>query len=211
MVFKPEIHHRQSMRLTDYDYSLPGAYFITICTKNKENLFGIVENNEIKLNEYGNIVKKCWYDLSGYYDKVMFDEYVVMPNHFHGIMIITENVDENDTIGAINNIDVVTNLDVNNNVGAIHESPLQENEPSKHNKMDINQRRNMLLSKIIGKFKMLSAKQINICRGVSSIPVWQRNYYDRIIRNDDELNKIREYIRYNPLNWENDEDYSLPV
>ncbi|MCX7984388.1 MAG: hypothetical protein N3A63_05755, partial [Bacteroidetes bacterium] len=105
---------------------------------------------------------------------VTLDEFVIMPNHIHGVIIINEN-------------DIV---------GAIHELPLQ----------DIKQRRLMTLPKIIGRFKMNVGKHINQLRNTPGIPVWQRNYYEHIIRNEKELNTIREYIINNPLQWEIDSE-----
>mgnify|MGYP000864351402 FL=1 len=168
-------YNRRSIRLKNYDYSSPGAYFITIVTNNRQYLFGEIVNNEMILNEYGEIANKYWYEIPKHYTNTQLDEYVIMPNHIHGIIFI---------------------------VGAIHELPLQQNEFPQ-----LIQRRKMLLPKIIGRFKMNAAKQINQIRQNHGIPVWQRNYYEHIIRNDNELNKIREYIINNPLTWQTDENY----
>jgi len=168
-------YNRCSIRLKNYDYSSPGTYFITICTYNRQCLFGEIVNGEIRLNEYGEIANKYWYEIPKHYTNTQLDEYVIMPNHIHGIIFI---------------------------VGAIHELPLQQNEFPQ-----LIQRRKMLLPKIIGRFKMNAAKQINQIRQNHGIPVWQRNYYEHIIRNDNELNKIREYIINNPLTWQTDENY----
>jgi REP element-mobilizing transposase RayT len=168
-------YNRRSIRLKNYDYSSPGAYFITIVTNNRQYLFGEIVNNEMILNEYGEIANKYWYEIPKHYTNTQLDEYVIMPNHIHGIIFI---------------------------VGAIHELPLQQNEFPQ-----LIQRRKMLLPKIIGRFKMNAAKQINQIRQTPGIPVWQRNYYEHIIRNDNELNKIREYIINNPLTWQTDENY----
>jgi len=170
----PNYHHH-SIWLPGHDYSSPGAYFITIVTNNRQYLFGEIVNNEMILNEYGEIANKYWYEIPKHYTNTQLDEYVIMPNHIHGIIFI---------------------------VGAIHELPLQQNEFSQ-----LIQRRKMLLPKIIGRFKMNAAKQINQIRQTPGIPVWQRNYYEHIIRNDNELNKIREYIINNPLTWQTDENY----
>jgi REP element-mobilizing transposase RayT len=166
MKYLPDKHHRRSIRLQGYDYSQNGAYFVTLCTQNRECLFGEIVNEEMILNEYGKIVEQCWNDLPNHYDNIIFDEYVIMPNHFHGIIFI---------------------------VGAIHELPLHE--------LPVQQRRKMLLPKIIGRFKMNSAKQINQIRNTSGIPVWQRNYYEHIIRNEKSLENIRNYIINNPSKW----------
>ena len=179
MKYNPDIHHRHSIRLQGYDYSQNSAYFVTLCTQNRECLFGEIVNGEMILNEYGKNVEQCWFNLPNHYHNIALDAYVIMPNHFHGIIFITDTVD---------------------NVGAIHELPLHELPLQQ-------QRRKMLLPKIIGRFKMNSAKQINQIRNASGVPVWQRNYYENIIRNEKSLENIRNYIINNPSEWYYD-DYN---
>jgi len=159
----PQKHHRRSIRLKGYDYSQAGAYFVSICTHNRE----LWLENVI----YRQIIQRIWNELTNRYPQVRLDEFVIMPNHVHGIIWII--------------------------VGAIHESPLQKVQKQKPRS---------LLSKIIGHFKMNTAKQINILRATPGIPLWQRNYYEHIIRTEDELNCLREYIRNNPLRWELDRE-----
>nr|VFK66652.1 MAG: Transposase IS200 like [Candidatus Kentron sp. UNK]VFK72142.1 MAG: Transposase IS200 like [Candidatus Kentron sp. UNK] len=106
-----------------------------------------------------------------------------MPNHFHGILTIT---------GPI--------------VGAIHESPLRQPQSPRH--MTMAQRRNMTLSKLIGRFKMLSSKRINQSRNTPGARLWQRNYWEHIVRDESELQRLREYIQNNPIRWETDTLYS---
>ncbi|MDD3806815.1 MAG: hypothetical protein PHE86_02090 [Candidatus Marinimicrobia bacterium] len=179
MKYNPEEHHRQSIRLKDYDYSQPGAYFVTICTQNQECLFGKIVDGKMVLNECGKITKQCWLDIPNHYSNAELDEFVIMPNHIHGIIII---------VGGIN-------------VGAIHESPQHESPLPPHSTIT---RRKMLLPKIIGFYKMNSAKQINQIRHMPGTPVWQRNYYEHIIRNENEneLNRVHKYIINNPLQWQ---------
>jgi REP element-mobilizing transposase RayT len=172
----PIIKKRKPLRLKEYDYLLDGSYFVTICTKGRENLFGIIIDSTMSENEFGVIVRSCWNDLPGHYKNISLDEFVVMPNHVHGIIII------------------------DNPVGVIHESPLQMNKLA---------RRQMLLPKIVGRFKQNTAKQINIMRGTYGETVWQRNYYEHIIRNERSLYKIREYIRTNPVRWTWDKENTL--
>jgi REP element-mobilizing transposase RayT len=171
MKYNPEKHHRRSIRLQGYDYSQPGAYFITICTKDRKYLFGNIIDGKMVLNEYGKIAQQCWLDIPLHYQNVELNEFVVMPNHVHGIIIININ----DTVGTIHEL-------------PLHELPLHELPLQKQ------QRRLMTLPKIIGRFKMNSAKQINQLRQTPGIPLWQRNYYEHIIRNKHELNRIKEYI-----------------
>ena len=184
MKYNPQIHHRRSIRLQDYDYSSKGAYFVTMCARHRECLFGEIQNERMILNEYGKIVEQCWLDLPNHYHNIVLDAYIVMPNHFHGIIFITDNVD---------------------NVRAIHELPqheLPQHElPLQSSQQSSQQRRKMLLPKIIGRFKMNAAKQINQIRNTPGIPVWQRNYYEHIIRNEESLNNIRNYIVNNPSKW----------
>ena len=166
--------NRRSIRLQGYDYSQAGAYFVTICTQNRECLFGEIMNGEMRLNDAGRIVVDEWLQTAKIRAEIELDEWVVMPNHFHGILVLSADV------------------------GAIHESPLQ---------MTVTQRRNMVLPNIIGRFKMLSAKRINALRHTAGAKLWQRNYWEHIVRNEPELNRIREYIHNNPAQWKSDQLY----
>lgn len=186
--FDPKRHHRRSIRLQNYDYSQSGFYFITICTEDRACILGEIIQGEMVLNELGAIVQKAW-DTPSNYPNVEMDAFVVMPNHVHGIVWIQES------IGAIHH-----------SVGAIHESPLTE--PPEHNPYR-NERRKMLLSKIVGKFKMVSAKQINIARNSEGIRVWQRNYYEHIIRDEKSYLRILDYIQTNPAKWSCDKFHQL--
>ncbi len=171
MVYYSAQYHRQSLRLKNYDYSSQGAYFLTICTHRREIMFDMPSVSQM--------VVQTWNHLSDRFLDVGLDEFVVMPNHVHGIIWIERHGE------------------INRNVGAIHELPLQAT---------ILSRRSMLLPKVIGYFKMNTAKRINEYLKKSGNPVWQRNYYERIIRTQRELENIRQYIRDNPKNWEKDPD-----
>jgi len=162
--------HRHSIRLKDFNYSSAAAYFITACSYHREILFNSSEVKEI--------IQTVWNQLPLRFLNIRLDEFVIMPNHVHGIIWIEEEPSVQ-------------------NVGAIHELPLRV------------VRRRMLLPKIIGYFKMNTAKEINHHLSRSGIPVWQRNYYERIIRSDNELNRVRQYILDNPKNWENDPENVL--
>ncbi|MCX6146828.1 MAG: hypothetical protein NTW25_06195 [Candidatus Kapabacteria bacterium] len=125
MEYNPEIHKRSTIRLKEYDYSQAGFYFITICTKDRENIFGAIENNEMLLNEFGIVINQIINELSNRFKNIIIDKYVIMPNHVHLIIQISK--------------------EDNTNVGAIHELPLQEYKL---------QRRKMLIPKIVGYLKM---------------------------------------------------------
>jgi len=178
-MYNADIHHRRSIRLRDYDYSRAGAYFVTVCTWQKECIFGEVVNGVMMPNEYGRVVSSHWNEIPRHYDVAGCDQFVVMPNHFHGIVMIDDG-----------------------NVGAIHELPL-------HNLSGIENRivrRRMSLPRIVGRFKMNVSKQINTTRNTPGRPLWQRNYFEHIIRSEDELRRIRQYIAENPFRWAEDGD-----
>ena len=168
---QPLKNRRKTLRLSDYDYSQHGAYFVTAVTRGRQLLF-----EDMSLKE---CVHQTWEAIRTRFTQVILDTFVVMPNHIHAIVII------------------------GNTVGAIHELPLRpllSDTPLTNQ----TQRRQMILPKIIGYFKMNSARRINVLRNISGTPVWQRNYYEHVIRNEVELARVREYIQNNPLQWELD-------
>ena len=185
MKYDSAIHHRRSIRWQGYDYSLGGAYFLTFCTHEREAFLGEVVDGEVHLSPLGENVLEIWLALPGHFANVELGEFAIMPNHVHGIVFVTESV------GAVHE----PPLHSADTVGAIHELPLRQ------------QRRQMLIPKIIGYFKMNSAKQINVVRDTPGTPVWQRDYYDRVIRNESEYDAIRQYIADNAHNWEQDKEY----
>ena len=192
MQYNPDRHHRRSIRLRNRDYSRAGAYFITLCVENREHLFGDVVDGEMRLNEPGKWADECISVLPQRFPDLFVDTHVIMPNHVHMVAVIRDDP----VVGTA--------------VGAIHELPLRElpvrySPPLESPLIDPEirrlTRRAMLIPKMIGYYRMNVAKQINQMRGTPGVPVWQRNYYERIIRNDDELNRVREYIRDNPRKW----------
>ncbi|MFN6224118.1 MAG: transposase [Dolichospermum sp.] len=193
MTYNPDIHKRQSIRLKGYDYSQSGLYFITICCYQRECLFGNIMNSQIILNNFGQLIKEEWLKSAEIRKEIEFDDFVIMPNHFHGIVIINQEI----------NSDFMKN-DVDfqdNNVGAHGRSPLQQIQSSRP-KISMKPKS---ISSLIAGFKSATTKKINIIRNTPQNPVWQRNYYDHIIRNDESLARIREYVQNNPLSWENDQ------
>ena len=179
----PSRPSRHSLRLPDYDYSQPGTYFVTLVTYQREPLFGEIKAGEMIQNDAGRIVWDIWRSLPNHFPNVGLEEAVVMPNHFHEIVAIVE------AAAAVP-------------VRAIHELPLQVPE-AEANRLG---RRRMLLPMMIGYFKMNSAKRINILLGSSGVPVWQRNYYERIVRDNKAYESIRHYIQTNPANWGADKE-----
>jgi putative transposase len=178
MNYNPEIHRRRSIRLKDYDYSGSGAYFVTICAYDRECIFGEVIDGRMMLNEAGKAVQDAWSGLSDRFQEIELDAAVIMPNHFHGIIFLAG------ALLAASDSNDHANLNGKNRKGAASSAPT--------------------LGNVFRVFKSLSARNINRILLRSARPVWQRNYYDHIIRSEDEMNKIREYIQTNPSMWPED-------
>lgn len=204
--YDPQKHHRRSIRLKGWDYRRPGWYFVTMVVQNRECLFGHVENKKMVLNDFGKIVDYHWRKLPKHFNHVEMDEYRVMPNHFHGIVHIVRWPDGGDGL-----------------VGAMH-FPDQSNEnqnffelmDSSENLQDSVENASSLrgphgtlpgsLSAIIQNFLSVTTRKINRIRRTPGAKLWQRNYWEHIIRDENELNRIRWYIKNNPLKW-NDDNY----
>lgn len=184
---------RKPNRLPCYDYSLPGWYFITICTKDKQEWFGKVIRNKMLLNKYGKIAKQCWQEIPNYFDNIIIDVYQIMPNHIHGIIIIL--MPDKSLPPFFNYDDYVID---NRYVGTSRDLSLPTGINNNHG----NFRNTMLISRITGIFKMQTSKRIHKLGGNDF--VWQRSFYDEIIRNERSLYNIRNYIINNPINWDND-------
>ncbi|HEX2770777.1 MAG TPA: transposase [Geobacteraceae bacterium] len=181
MKFNPDIHHRRSIRLMEYDYTGGGAYYVTVCAHGRECLFGDVVDEVMRLNEFGEFVRECWNRIPEHFTDVILDEYVLMPNHFHGIVIIQQHRRGDACVAHGSN--------GNDDERARHASPLRSG-PSPTS-----------LGAIVGSFKSAVTKLINQICDNPGCPVWQRNYFERVIRNDRELAAIREYIINNPQQW----------
>lgn len=190
-----------SLRLLSFDYSQPGFYFITICAKNRAHIFGNVQNGIMKLNPLGNIANEYWGHIEQRFSPCQLHEFVVMPNHIHGIIEIISNPKP---VGMIHESSQIENdLSNSESVGTIHELSLPSIDNS-NNESIRKKRRKMMIPMIIGWYKMNVSKQINIIRQTPGQPIWQRNYYEHIIRDQQSLDSISEYIRLNPQKWKRD-------
>ena len=192
MINTPPSHHRRSIRLKGYDYTSEGGYFITLVTHERQNLFGVVENDEMHLNPLGGIARDEWFRTAQLrsYVELFDDEFIVMPNHIHGIIWITGFV------GAYCNTPLPNNTPPPNNT-PLPDKPL-ESMPFRSPGIGI--------GAIIRGYKSAVTKRINLLSHTPSTPVWQRNYYEHIITTDREYEAIAEYIYFNPLNWGADEE-----
>jgi putative transposase len=155
-------NRRKDLRLRHYDYTQAGAYFITLCVCHRACLLGVVRDDSVHLSASGDMVAEVWADLPNYYANLALDAFVIMPNHIHGIIFLS-------------------------NAGAGFK-PAQTGT-------------NHALPEIVRGFKTFSAKRINVLRQMSGTPVWQRNYFEHVIRNETELLQVRQYIENNPAQW----------
>jgi REP element-mobilizing transposase RayT len=201
MKFDPEKHHRRSIRLKDYDYSQEGAYFITVCAHNREIIF--------EDERYRKIVEECWFDLPRHYPHVELDEFVVMPNHVHGIVILVgagfkPALSHTTTVSRPRHI-----FDAGLPAGSGKPAPKMPQpraglKPAPTIPDVTGNDRRHALSEIVRAFKTFSTRKINALRRTPGEAVWQRNYWEHIIRSEEKMNKIREYILANPAQWEAD-------
>ena len=173
----------ESTRLRGFDYSGDGYYFVTICLKYREYLFGQIINGKMYMNEYGLMVQQCWDDLPNHYPNLRLDEFVVMPNHVHGIMII-------DNVGVVE----TGFKPVSTGGDGIVETGLKP----------VSTMRNHGLFEFVRALKTFSSRKINEVRGTVGHPIWQTRFWDRIIRDEQALHQIRIYIRNNPQAWKHD-------
>jgi REP element-mobilizing transposase RayT len=158
------MNNRKPTRLHEYDYSQNGYYFVTICTKDRCEWFGKIENDVVELNEYGAIARKAWLEMPGHFKNIELDEFVIMPNHVQGIIVI---------------------------VGNRHACSLQI------------KRQYQTLSVVIGSYKSAVTRDIHQIKNGKNFH-WQKSFFDRVIRNENELAFIREYIVNNPKKWDLD-------
>jgi len=180
---------RKNNRIKNYDYSQNGYYFVTICIKNKYNFFGKIKNNKMFLNKYGKIIEKQWLWLEQHYKYVKLDEYIIMPDHFHGILIIdkTRVFCRDRSRVFCRDRSRVFCRDRSRVFCRDRSRPVSTKSQQKIKP----------LSELIGAFKMTSSKIIHQ-NGLKQF-FWQRSFYDHIIYDENSLTNIRKYIKNNPI------------
>jgi REP element-mobilizing transposase RayT len=207
--YNSAIHRRQSTRLRHYDYAASGYYFVTICTHQRQHLFGDIQGDGMVLNDAGRAALAYWQRLTQHFDHIRLDAFVVMPNHVHGIIQIVEwpdmpDVNESgrssptsgrgEAFWLSRSADELTRCSQNasplRSVDGLTDRP--HGTPSGS------------IGAIVGNYKSISTRQINRIRRTPGTPVWQRNYHDRIIRTELKLDNVRAYIQTNPQNWQDD-------
>ena len=183
MRYDPDRHHRRSIRLRGYDYREAGAYFVTICARDRMSMFGEVVDGRMRLNDQGIMVRTIWEEIPDHYGHVDLDSFVVMPNHIHGIIVLVGATPRGRPGGG--------------------PEPGQAQGPAPTASLS--------LPDVVHRFKTLTTKRYAdgvTQHGWPPFPgrLWQRNYYEHIIRDEGELNITRQYIRDSPLKWEQDPD-----
>ncbi|MFH1009855.1 MAG: transposase [bacterium] len=169
-----ELKKRRSVRLKHFDYRSPAAYFVTVCTHEKECLFGEIVEGLMAKNSLGKVAEEEWLRTAQLRPCVVVDAAIVMPNHFHGIILFTD-MDE----------------------GTARRAPTVHTfaRPVSNS-----------LASVVGSFKSAVSRRINELRGTPGAPVWQRNYYEHVIRDERDLEQVREYILNNPAQWDLDRE-----
>jgi REP element-mobilizing transposase RayT len=218
------IQRRKSVRLSGYDYTQPGAYFVTLCTRNREHLFGEIIDGKMHWNDFGCIAHETWEWLTRQYPYVELDEWIVMPNHIHGMITIHSNCGRGrsrpaSTVGN-HLIDppapTVGNHLIDPPAPTVGNHLIDPPAPTFGNHLidppavtiDDSKKRKPL-GDLIGAFKTVSAKRINLLRKTPGVQIWQCNYYEHIIRSEAAWNRIRVYIVNNPLRWDRDKENIL--
>jgi REP element-mobilizing transposase RayT len=166
-----EKYRRRSIRLRDYDYSQQGAYFVTVCTYERRCLFGEIVGDTMMLNDWGRAAQACWDEIPAHHPMVGLDSFVVMPNHIHGVIVIYRDERR----------------------GMIYHAPTARREFSKPDARS--------LGSVIGTYKAAVTRVIRRLSASDACPVWQRNYYEHIIRSEEMLNVVRAYVVTNPAQW----------
>lgn len=205
MAYNPEIHHRRSIRLQGYDYAQAGAYCITLCTHERECLFGEITDGEMHMNDIGRIVADEWLKTPIIRAEIELDEWVVMPNHFHGIIVITDAGATNRHVARKRNTGNHCRAD-NRPVGRF--TGRQSDRPSGRPPVAPTGPKSKSVGAMMAGFKSSVTGRVNTYRQSPGSEVWQRNYWDHIIRNETELDTLRQYIITNPARWEQDSLYA---
>ena len=183
----PSYPPRRNLRVPEFDYSQPGAYYVTIVTHERKQLFGQIVDSAVVLNEVGKMVKDIWIAIPKHFPNVKLGEFVIMPNHIHGIISITAGAQyavpaQDETV-----------------VEATHASPLHRISKGPLPGS---------IGAIIGSFKSAATKRFHEIPNNPEKRLWQRNYYEHVIRNERDYTAIYEYILANPMDWEMDEEFS---
>jgi REP element-mobilizing transposase RayT len=202
MKYDPNIHQRRSIRLKGYDYSQPGAYFVTMVARHRECLFGDIHDGKLDLTDIGNIIKTTWLRIPTHFPTTRLDEYIIMPNHFHGILRILKSECTGEAAADDKFTEFAYSIQKRDVLSLQFFPAAASPQPPKGTKAGS-------LNAIIQNFKSISTRKINQVLQTPGNKIWQRDYFERVIRNERELDAIRQYIQDNPLKWGTDQENPL--
>lgn len=192
----PLLPNRHSIRLRGYDYRNGGVYFVTICTANKEHVFGNIQNGIMRLNMWGCVVADCWQQIPDHFPGTALDEFIIMPNHMHGLIYMDDPIDRSIMPANIERTGMAPpNID---RTGVACYAPAP---PKMGHAPTLTGPPSGSLGSIIRSFKSATTKRINLLRNEPGAPLWQRNYYEHISRSAEDTARIRHYILQNPSRW----------
>ena len=201
--FEPLVDGRESIRLDGFDYTRAGAYFVTCCIERRKRILGTVRCGVMHLSDAGHAVADAWQRLPAHYPHVQLDAFVVMPDHVHGIIVLVPDDGWDMVAGRSGASDdghgtgqVGAGLRPAPAVPTLRPSPDAPGPPTRP--------RRHALPEIVRAFKSFSARAINQHQGTPGARVWQRNYFERIIWSQHQLEATRRYIRNNPAKWGDD-------
>jgi REP-associated tyrosine transposase len=184
-MFQDQSRKRRSIRFPGYDYAFRGFFFVTLCTHEKHHSLARIINFESRLSPVGKVVEQCWKEIPQHFPRVRLDEWIIMPNHLHGIIVMRPPIESEGTACRAPTTKAVVS----------GETPFEEfGRPVAGS-----------LATIIRSYKSAVTRRVNQALGGKALPVWQRNYFEHIIRSQESLNKIRNYIWENPIHWDKDE------
>jgi putative transposase len=230
MLYNKNIHHRRSIRLKGYDYSQAGLYFITICVQDRKCLFGEIVDGEMILNDAGKMADNEWVKIPERFTNVQLHEYIVMPNHFHAVMeivgatlVVAQNTHTNPVAQNTHTNPVAQNTHTNPVAQNTHTNPVAQNETVDPDNETVDNEKGQpqgiapiakpkTVGDMVGAFQSIAT--VEYIRGVKQLgwqtfngKLWQRNYYEHIIRDEQSYQRISDYIINNPKNWKDDKFY----
>jgi REP-associated tyrosine transposase len=177
MSYDPLLHHRRSVRLSDWDYAGPGTYYVTICASERREIFGTISDGKVDLTDLGKVVRDEWLAIPDFRPQVRLDAFVVMPNHFHALLEILERGGGD-----------------------------QSGPGDQHSQIGRRQRQRETLGLIVRRFKGAVVRRAAANGHGRDAAIWQRGFYESVVRHENDLGRIRQYIEDNPITWAKDED-----
>jgi len=202
--YDPHTHHRRSVRFPGYDYASPGAYFVTICVHGGECLLGEVADGQMRMNRLGQMVQSAWQAIPAHSSHVRLDAFVIMPNHIHGIVVINRRGEASPATASSATQAAMSDNHTSTQPIRGDASPLPSTQPDPGDASPLRGPPAGSLGAIVANLKSVTTRRFNRLRGTPGVPLWQRNYWEHIVRDEVAAHRIRAYIQTNPARWEED-------